>query len=127
MNEQPPQRVRVTGPPRHVVRRPLPRAREIDEETRLGEIFMGSLLREQLRLALGTLALLALGVGSLPLVFYLAPDLADVGFAGMPVPWVLLAFAVYPFLVVLGWRYVRAAEQNERDFTALMDSTDEPS
>ena len=124
MNEQPPPRVRVTGPPRPAVRRPLPRAREIDEETRLGEIFMGSLLREQLRLALATLALLALGVGSLPLVFHLAPDLADVRFAGMPVPWVLLAFAVYPFLFLLAWRYVRVAERNERDFTALMDSPD---
>ncbi len=125
MNDQPPQRVRVTGPPRRVVRRPLPRAREIDEETRLGEIFMGSLLREQLRLAIAILVVLALGVGSLPLVFHVWPELADVGFAGMPVPWVLLAFAVYPFLVFLGWRYVRAAERNERDFTALMDSTDD--
>lgn len=125
MSDHRPQRVRVTGPPRHVVRRPVPRPREIDEETRLGEIFMGSLLREQLRLALAVLGLLALGVGSLPLVFYLAPELADVGFAGMPVPWVLLAFAVYPFVWLLGWRYVRAAEQNERDFTALMDIPDE--
>ena len=86
---------------------------------------MGSLLREQLRLALAVLGVLALGVGSLPLIFYLAPELADVRVAWMPVPWVLLAFAVYPFLVFLGWRYVRAAEQNERDFTALMDTPGE--
>lgn len=125
MSDQRPQRVRVTGPARHVVRRPLPRSREIDEETRLGEIFMASLIREQLRLAIGILVLLALGVGSLPLLFHLAPGLADVYWVGMPVPWVLLAFSVYPFLALLGWRYVRSAEQNERDFTALMDTPDD--
>ena len=127
MSDHRPQRVRVTGPPRRrtAQKASLPRTREIDEETRLGEIFMGSLLREQLRLAIAVLAVLALGVGSLPLVFHLAPGLADVRFAGMPVPWVLLAFAVYPFLVLLGWRYVRAAERNERDFTALMDTPGE--
>lgn len=125
MSEVRPERVRVTGPARRAVRRPPPRTREIDEETRLGEIFMGSLLREQLRLALGIIALLGLGVGSLPLVFHLAPGLADVRLLGMPVPWVLLAFAVYPFLLLLGWLYVRAAERNERDFTALIDTFDE--
>ena len=39
----------------------------------------------------------------------------------MPLTWVLLAFAVYPFLVLLGWLYVRAAERNERDFADVVE------
>ena len=44
-------RVRVTGPPR---RRHAPpaRTRDIDEQTALGEVYLGRLLREQLALAL---------------------------------------------------------------------------
>ena len=40
---------------------------------------------------------------------------------GMPLPWVLLAFVVYPFLLLLGWLYVRAAERNERDFAEVVE------
>ena len=39
----------------------------------------------------------------------------------MPLPWLLLAFGVYPFLFLIGWFYVRAAERNERDFTDVLD------
>ncbi len=39
----------------------------------------------------------------------------------MPLPWLLLAFAVYPVLLGLGWVYVRAAERNERDFTDVVE------
>ncbi len=123
---EPPQRIRVTGPPRRAPRRSAPRAREIDAETRLGEIFMGSLLREQLRLALRTLVLLAIGVGSLPFVFHLAPSLTEVTVAGLPLSWLLLGVLVYPYLLLLGWLYVRAAERNEREFAALLDTTDRP-
>ena len=122
MSDQRPQRVRVTGPPRR--QGPRPRTGDIDEETRLGGVYLGSLLREQLFLALRIVALLALGVGSLPLVFHLAPGLTDVQLGGMPLPWLLLGIVVYPVLVLLGWRYVRSAERNERDFAELLDEAD---
>ncbi len=121
-----PRRVRVTSPRTGAVRqRRATITSEIDAQTQLGELYMSSLLRAQLRLA--TLVLLAVGVlvAGLPLLFLLVPGLVHVQVLGMPLSWVLLAFAVYPFLVFLGWRYVRAAERNERDFTALMDSTDD--
>ena len=34
----------------------------------------------------------------------------------LPLSWLLLGIAVYPLLIVLGWRYVLRAERNERDF-----------
>ena len=114
----PPARVRVTGPERRGT--PRTRTSEIDEETALGEVYLGSLLRVQLGLALRIIGLLAAGVGSLPLVFYLAPGLAGVRVLGLPLSWLLLGFLVYPAIVALGWRYVRRAERNERDFADLV-------
>lgn len=117
-----PRRVRVTSPRTGAVRqRRLTITSEIDAQTQLGELYMSSLLRAQLRLA--TLVLLAVGVlvAGLPLLFRLVPDLVQVHVLGMPLSWVLLAFAVYPFFVLVGWLYVRAAERNERDFADVLE------
>lgn len=111
-------RVRVTGPPRGHVR--APRSVDIDTDTRLGGIYMGSLLREQLRLAVRVLAALALTVGLLPLAFHLVPRLRDLHVLGLPLAWFLLGVAVYPWLLLLGWLYVRRAERNETDFVDLV-------
>lgn len=104
----------------------MPRGRQIDEETRLGEIYLRSLLREQLRQAGVALLLLALGLGSLPALFWFAPGLAEVRWQGVPLPWLLVGVAAYPFLVLVGWRYVRAAERNEDDFADLVETVDRP-
>ena len=114
-----PTRVRVTGPP---LRRHAPRARtgDIDDQTALGEVYLGSLLREQLHLAVRILGLLALTVGSLPLLFHVFPSLAEVDVAGVPIAWPMLGVLVYPWLLALGFRFVRRAEGNERDFALLL-------
>ena len=87
---------------------------------------MGSLLREQLRLAGGVLLTLFVTVGSLPLLFHLAPELSHERVLGMPIPWLLLGVLVYPYLILLGWLYLRAAERNERDFAHLVDTVEVP-
>ena len=96
-------------------------ASEIDAQTRLGEIYMSSLIRAQMRLASLVIATIAIFVGGLPLLFSLVPSLAEKFVLGMPVPWVLLGFAVYPFLLAVGWFYVRAAERNESDFADVVE------
>ena len=123
MSEQPPPRVRVTGPPRRRadVVRPVG-TREIDAETALGEVFMRSLLREQLALAARVLVALGLTVGLLPVLFHLVPSLGDVRVGPVPLAWLLLGALTYPWLVLLGWFYVRRAEHNERDFADLVGS-----
>ena len=121
--QQPPPRVRVTGPPRRradVVR--SPGTREIDAETALGEVFMRSLLREQLVLAIRVLVALALTVGLLPVAFHLFPALGELRWGPVPVAWLLLGVLTYPWLVVLGWFYIRRSEANERDFADLVGS-----
>ena len=118
-----PARVRVTSPlTEHRGRRPRrTAASEIEAQSELGEIYLAALLRSQLRLALGTIVTLVLTVGALPVVFWLVPSLTSRHVFGMPVSWVLLAFACYPVLVLLAWRYVRAAERNERQFTQVVE------
>ena len=83
---------------------------------------MRSLLREQLFLALRVLAALALSVGLLPLAFHLFPALGDVRVGPFPLAWLLLGALTYPWLVALGWLYIRRSEANERDFADLVGS-----
>ena len=125
MNEGPPARVRVTGPPRRTAPPARRRTEDIDEGTALGAVYVGSLLRAQLGLAARLLLVLGLTVGILPLLFHLFPHLSDVRLAGVPIPWLLLAVAVYPWLVLLGWRFVRSAERYERDFVDLLAEAEE--
>jgi len=121
---RPPARVRVTGPPRRR-HKPATRTGDIDEQTALGEVYLDSLLREQLTLAGRILAVLAVTVGSLPLVFRIFPGLADVDVLWLPLPWLVLGVLVYPWLLFLGFRFVRRAERNEHDFVLLLQVLDD--
>jgi hypothetical protein len=113
-----PVRVRVTAP-----RTGRPRATtvasEIDAQTQVGEIFMRSLMRSQLRLAFGTVLVVAGTVGMLPVLFLTVPASRTTRLLGIPLPWLVLGFAVYPFLLAVAWLHVRRAERNERAFLEL--------
>jgi hypothetical protein len=119
MSDARPPRVRVTGPPVGRPRRTSV-ASEIDAQSQVGEIYMHSLMRSQLRLALGVAVLLALSVGSLPLVFELSPAVRRAHLVGVPVPWLVLGLGVYPVLIALAWFYVRRAERNEAAFNDMV-------
>jgi hypothetical protein len=109
-------RVVVSSPRIHGVRRSRGYAvrREIDEQTQLGEVFMRSLMRAQLRLAL-------LICAGLPLLFAAFPTLRRLDVFGLELPWLALGVLVYPLLVAGAGFYVRQAERNERDFADLVD------
>ncbi|GAA3678880.1 hypothetical protein GCM10022237_42770 [Nocardioides ginsengisoli] len=120
------ERVRVTGPPRHTAAgRPASRRGDVHEQTALGDVFLSSLLREQLGLAARVLGVLAVTLGAVPVAFHLWPGLADLRPLGIPLPWLLLGVLVHPFLLLLAWRYVRRAERNEQVFADLVDSTED--
>ncbi len=121
------ERVRITGPPRHTTSgRPLSRLGDVHEQTPLGDVYLRSLLRAQLGLASRLLLVLAITVGVVPLLFHLAPTLADRALWGVPLPWLLLGVLAHPFLLLLAWRYVRRAEANERAFVELVRDPTEP-
>ncbi|MEO7350825.1 MAG: hypothetical protein ABIR34_12090 [Marmoricola sp.] len=123
MSDHPPERVRVTSPwtERPRLRPRTTAASEIDAQSEVGEIYVATLLRAQLRLALSTLATLGLTIGLLPLVFTLLPALTSHRVFGMPVSWGILAFGCYPVLVLLALRYLRRAERNERAFARVVE------
>jgi hypothetical protein len=122
MSPEPPARVRVTSPRTGAVRsRRATGTSEIDAQTDIGDLYMSSLLRAQLRLALGVMAAVGLTLGLLPVLFAVVPASRTVRVAGVPLPWLLLGAVVYPLLVGLGWLYTRLAERNEEAFADLVE------
>jgi hypothetical protein len=118
----PPPRVRVTSPRTSAARtRQVSIAAEIDAQTQLGDVYITSLMRSQLRLAIGVAGALVLTLGALPLLFHLVPTLRRMTVLGVPLPWVLLTLVAFTEIIVLGWVFVRRAERNESDFSDLLD------
>jgi O-antigen/teichoic acid export membrane protein len=123
MTEPAPRRVRIVSPRSRAVRASTkpPVSREIGEQTIVGEVYMASLVRTQLRLAIGVLLIFAVLLGGLPLLLVLEPGMADIDVLGLPLPWLLLGVVVYPVLIGGGAFYVRRAERNEIDFSEIVE------
>jgi hypothetical protein len=117
--EDPPQRVRVVLA--EVARAQAATRTELAEGTGIGEALVKGLVRTQLALALRCAAVVAVGLGGLPLLFAVAPAVAGSRPFGVVLPWLLLGVAAYPFLFGIGWAYVHLAERTERDFTDLVE------
>ncbi|CAA9239629.1 MAG: hypothetical protein AVDCRST_MAG41-1479 [uncultured Corynebacteriales bacterium] len=121
MDEQPPQRVRVVLAGGERRPRPEAAAREIEEQTPVGEVLVRGLIRTQLALALRVSLLVGLLFGVQPVLFALYPGAARTEVLGLPLPWLLLGLLAYPVVFGIAWAYVRAAERNERHFTDLVN------
>ena len=93
----------------------------MNQQTGVGEVYTRSLLRTQLRLGLSVVAVVGLGIGALPALFAVEPQLAAVRVLTVPLPWLLVGVAVYPLLVAVAWWHVRASERAERDFADLVE------
>jgi hypothetical protein len=118
-----PRRVPVTSPRTQAPRvtRHWPVARDIDEQTELGTVYVRSLMRAQLRLALVTSLIVVPVVVGLPLLFTLAPGLSRLRILGVPLPWLVLALCIHPVWIVTAAWHVRQAERMERDFTDVVE------
>ncbi|BCJ53350.1 hypothetical protein Asp14428_48250 [Actinoplanes sp. NBRC 14428] len=101
-------------------RPPDPARAELAEGTPVGEALVKGLVRAQLALAVRLSLVVVTGLGSLPLLFAAAPAVGRIKVLGINLPWLLLGFLSFPFLVGVGWAYVRWAERNEQDFTAVI-------
>ncbi|HET7415731.1 MAG TPA: hypothetical protein VFI97_08565 [Arthrobacter sp.] len=118
-----PARVRVTAPRSKAAIAParFPVAREVAEHSAVGNVFVRSLIRAQLRLALvvaGGFLLLLLGV---PLLLAVFPVLQDVSVLTIPVSWLILGGLIYPFMCLCAWLYIRNAARNEARYQDLVD------
>jgi hypothetical protein len=96
--------------------RPRTPREELAEATPHGDVYLGRLIRAQLRLSL--LALGAFGglIGSLPLLFLLWPALQDVDVLGVPAPVLVLSAPLFPLIVVIGLLYQRRADALDETF-----------
>lgn len=97
-----------------------PRA-ELAQQSQVGEALLRGLIRAQIALAMRLAAVVAVGLGGLPLLFAIAPTVASARPFGIALPWLLLGLAAYPFLFAVGYAYVRLAERTEADFTELVE------
>lgn len=120
--DRPPVRVRVSHP--RLAGRPVSPARavtqEIDEQTKLGELYVRALVQSQLRQAVLICLATLLGLIGIALAFAARPALGHTRLFGLPLAWLVLGVLVYPAMIGLAWLAVRRAERTERDFIALV-------
>ncbi|MFF9810719.1 hypothetical protein ACF1G5_37475 [Streptomyces coeruleorubidus] len=101
--------------------RPTPVTDDLGQQTALGDIYLRSLMRSQLRLGLAVVGALVATLGGLPFLFEFTPVLRDGTLAGIPAPWLVIGVAVYPVILTLALVCVRHARRNERDFVYLIE------
>jgi hypothetical protein len=119
--EPPVHRVRVVLADANRPRQSPQTRAELAEQSPIGEALVRGLVRTQLALAMRLAAVVAVGLGGLPLLFAVAPSVAQARPFGVALPWLLLGVVAYPFLFVVGTAHVYLAERTERDFTDLVE------
>ena len=112
-------RVRVTAP--RSPARPARDTREAAEESEVGQVFVRSLIRTQLRLALVVAGGFLLILGAFPLLLAAVPGLADTRVAGIPFDWLLIGAGIYPVIGLGAWLFIRTATRNETRYRDLAE------
>ena len=120
--DQRPPRVRVTAPRSATGTAPTyPVAREMAEQSDVGQLFVRSLIRSQLRLsAVVASGFLVILVG-IPVLFSIFPAINTWTVATVPVPWLLLGLGIYPVIIGSATLYVRSAGRIEQRFRDLVN------
>ncbi|AZM50094.1 hypothetical protein DMB38_33735 [Streptomyces sp. WAC 06738] len=125
---EPPPRVTVAHPRTLAARssQPLPGSRalvadDLGRQTPLGDVYLRSLMRTQLRLAAFVVGALGVVLGALPVLLATVPSVRDSTLAGVPVPWLVIGVAVHPVILALAWVYQRQARKNEAEFADLVE------
>ncbi|HQF02662.1 MAG TPA: hypothetical protein PK868_01585 [Phycicoccus sp.] len=116
-----PTRIRVTSS-RRGAGRPTSQsiARDLDEQTGLGDVYLAGLMRAQFRLSALVVGLAFLGIGGFPVLLLAVPATRSLTILGLPFPWVVLGILVYPAAWVIARWYVRQAEKIESDFADVV-------
>jgi hypothetical protein len=116
-------RVTVSSPRTRARRtgRSYPVSQEIEEQSPLGQVYVRTLMRSQLRLGLGVVLTIAVVLGAVPVLFAFVPYMRAAHVFGIGLPWLILGVLVYPVVLLIGWSYVRCAERTERTFIDLVE------
>jgi hypothetical protein len=115
------QRVRVVAPRSSAPQPPggYTFSHELAEQSEIGELFVRSLVRSQLRLAVVVAAGFGLILLGVAVLIALVPVTATLTIATIPLPWLLLGIGIYPVILACAALYNRAAARNERKFREL--------
>jgi hypothetical protein len=122
------QRVRVVAPRSAAPQPPggYTFSHELAEQSEIGELFVRSLVRSQLRLAVVVAAGFGLILLGVAVLIALVPVTATLTIATIPLPWLLLGIGIYPVILACAALYNRAAARNERKFRELTADWTEP-
>jgi hypothetical protein len=124
MTEQPAKREVIRTPSLRGADRGRPPAAELYRQDAYGRTFLTALMRAQLGVTLSVLVPAGAILALYPLLAVLLPSLDGVHVLGLPLALVVLGGGIYPPLVLLGFWYVRRAEQLERRFVELLEDRD---
>lgn len=84
-------------------------------------VYSRALRRTQLRLALGTVAGFVVVAVALTVAIAGIPELDRHDIGGVPLSWLLHAFAFYPVIFVFALLYARGAARNEQRYRTLRE------
>lgn len=84
-------------------------------------VYSRALRRTQLRLALGTVIGFVVVAVAITVALTGIPELDRLALWGVPLSWLLHAFAYYPVIFVFALLYTRAAARNEQRYRALQE------
>jgi hypothetical protein len=89
---------------------------DVQDPGPVGKLWRDRLVSTQLRIALQVGGVALLWLFLMPALFAAFPAIGEVSVFGIRLPWLMLGFLTYPFLLVLGWWFVGSTERSERDF-----------
>lgn len=84
-------------------------------------VYSRALRRTQLRLALGTVIGFVVVAVALSIALAGIPELDRITLWGVPLSWLLHAFAFYPVILLFAVLYARTAARNEERYRALRE------
>lgn len=115
-------RVRVTAPQSSSgPAATFPVAREMAENSDVGDLFVRSLIRSQLRLGVVVAAGFLVILVGIPVLITVFPIINTWTVITVPVPWLLLGLGIYPIVIGCAALYVRSATRIEQRFRDLVD------
>jgi uncharacterized membrane protein (DUF485 family) len=117
----PPKRVRVVLAERKRARRVVRTLAEVEEQVGMGEMLVRRLIRNQFATSALLALFVVLTIGGLPLLFAFRPEFGQLSLFGFRLPWLVLGVLVYPFMLLIGWIYVRLADRNEQAFIHMVE------
>ncbi|UNK70795.1 hypothetical protein [Microbacterium sp. H1-D42] len=119
-----PARVRVTAPRAGVAgapTRPLTQLSPVGPTSDIAGVYVRSLIRSQLRLAVVFAAGFVAATVLFVLVIVLVPGLDSSYVFGVPASWLLLGGGIYPLTITVAALYVRVASRNEARYRSLAE------